>query len=104
MELPFNYYELDGKTVLDEERQATVIDLSYHGMFAISPDAVTPFTDIKLSLSLSLIGNEVREIYAKVMSVRKMAQGYGWGIEFTALDSDSQSAIKEFVDSMLERR
>ncbi len=65
-------------------------DLSYQGGFAIIQQALEPLTDIMLSLSLSILGGQSREIYGKIMSIRKIEGGYGCGIEFTALDEASQ--------------
>ena len=43
----------------------------------------------------------MREIYAKIMSVRDLPNGYGCGVQFTSLDEESQQAIKEQIDRII---
>jgi len=77
-------------------------DMSYHGLFALLDIKPALQSTIKLSLSLSLLGGKTKDIYARVMSVRSMDTGYGCGLEYLNLDEISQSAIKEFVDQIIE--
>ncbi|TNF98751.1 MAG: adenylate cyclase [Gammaproteobacteria bacterium] len=77
-------------------------DISYNGIFAIIKQPLDALTEIKLSLSLSLLGDENRDIYGKITSIRPMDEGYGCGIEFTSLDEDSQQAIKSFIHRIIE--
>lgn len=98
----FPFQVIDGKDVLDEIHIGQMKDLSYQGLFAIIQQPLAEFTDIKLSLSLSLIGGESRDIYAKIMSIRKHENGYGCGIEFTSLDEQSQQSIKKYIDRIVE--
>jgi len=98
----FPFHVINGKDVLDETHTGQMKDLSYQGLFAIIQQPLAELTDIKLSLSLSLIGGESRDIYAKIMSIRKQENGYGCGIEFTSLDEQSQQSIKKFIDRIVE--
>lgn len=97
----FPFHIIKNKTVLPEIHNARMKDLSYYGLFAVSPESIEPYTDIKLSLSLSILGGETRDIYGKIMSVRKIDNQYGYGIEFTSLDQDSQQSIKDFIDRII---
>ena len=44
-------------------------DLSYGGMYIVSPVAMEAFDDIKITLSLSFMEADLAEIYAKVLPV-----------------------------------
>lgn len=97
----FTFQIVEGKGVLPEIYEGHLKDVSYNGFFAILPDALETFTDIKITLSLSLLGGDMREIYAKVMSIRELPTGYGCGVKFTSLDDESRQAIKDLIDRII---
>ena len=104
LDASFTFQIISGKEVLPEEHVGMLKDISYTGFFAFVKHKLEPFTDIKISLSLSLLGGEKRDIYAKVMSVRNMPEGYGCGVEFTSLDEDSEQSIRDFINRIIEGR
>lgn len=98
----FPFQIIEHKEVMPDIYTAQAKDMSYNGLFAVIQQPIEVLTDIKLSLSISLLGNETRDIYGKIMSVRAMEGGYGCGIEYTSVDDDSQKAIKDFIDRIIE--
>jgi adenylate cyclase len=102
LDLPFQFQVLEGKRVLLEVRTGRIKDMSYHGMFAQIPKIFPVPSEIKLSLSLSLLSGETRPIYGKIQIVRELEDCLGCGIEFTSMDQDSQDAIKSFIDRILD--
>lgn len=102
LNVSFPFQIISGKDILPEVHTAQAKDISYHGLFAIVQEPLEPMTEIKLSLSLSLLGDETRDIYATIVSIRKMGDTYGCGIQFSSLDEDSQRSIKEFIDRIVE--
>lgn len=98
----FAFQVIKGKEILNQVHTGQLKDISYNGLFAIIQDELEPYTDIKISMALSLLGGETRDIYAKIMNVRKMTEGYGCGIEFTSIDEESQQSVKEFIDRIIE--
>lgn len=90
------------KSVLPQSITGRVIDISYGGMYIVSPLALVPFSDIKIALSLSFLGSELTEIYAKVLRVAPVERGFECRIEFTSIDTQATLAIKEFVDGIVE--
>jgi adenylate cyclase len=102
VDMPLAYQILRGKSVLPEEHTGRIVDLGYGGMFVISPVGLEPFHDIKVALSLSLMGRELTEIYAKVLRVSEVNGEYKCPVEFTSIEPKAQQAIKEFVDSIVE--
>lgn len=55
-------------------------------------------TEMRFSVALSLLGSEIHDIYARVLSVRESAQHYECSIEFTSIDPAGQQAVRQFVD------
>jgi len=98
----FPFQVIEGKKVSENIHEGKMKDLSYHGFYAIMDTEFDVFTDIKLSLSISLLGGENKDVYAKIMSIRELSVGnYGCGLEFTSLDQDSQDTIKNFIDRII---
>lgn len=81
--LPLVFQTLEGKSVLPEHREARIID-------------------IKMALSLTRMGRDLTEIYAKVLRVALIDGEYRFPVEFTTIDPVGQKAIKEFVDGIVE--
>lgn len=98
----FPFQVIEDKEIIPGVYVAQAHDISYNGMFATIQQPLEVLTDIKLSLSLSLLGNDTRDVYGKIMSIRAMEDSYGCGIEFTSMDEESQQAIKDFIDRILE--
>jgi len=102
VDAPFRFQFIADKVILPAVHTARMKDISYYGLFATLQDEPELLSNIKLTLSLSILGGETRDIYAKITSVRPMDTGYGCGIEFTSIEPESQATIKEFVDRILE--
>ena len=92
---------LQDKQVLPEIHKAKIRDLSSNGMFATSSIELERLTNIRLVMSLSILSTITTEIYAKITSVRQLADGYGYGIEFTSIDEDSQQVINDLVNRLV---
>lgn len=102
VDMPLAFQVLKGKSVLPQEIKGRVIDISYGGMYVVSPVPLEPFEDIKIALSLSLMGCELTEIYAKVLRVSRTNNECTCQVEFTSIESKAQQTIKEFVDGIVE--
>ncbi|CAN7326512.1 PilZ domain-containing protein [Pseudorhodoferax sp. LjRoot39] len=103
VDMPLVFRRLKGKAVGTRTLEGRITDLSYGGMFVRSAVALQSFDDICFSLSLSMMGRELTEIYAKVLRVVPQADGqYGYPVEFTAIEAKAQQSIKEFVDGIVE--
>jgi adenylate cyclase len=102
VDMPLAFQVLKGKSVLPQEHKGRIIDISYGGMYVVSPVPLEPFEDVKIALSLSLMGYEMTEIYAKVLRVSKTNEEYMCQMEFTSIEPKAQQTIKEFVDGLVE--
>jgi hypothetical protein len=45
---------------------------------------------------------EHADVYGKVLRMAAVADGFEYRIEFTSIDVQAQSALKEFVDRLVE--
>ncbi|KQP12664.1 adenylate/guanylate cyclase domain-containing protein [Pseudorhodoferax sp. Leaf267] len=103
VDMPLVFQRLKGKSVGARKLDGRISDISYGGMFVRSTVALQAFDDICFSLSLSLMGRELTEIYAKVLRVVPLADGgFGYPVEFTSIAAKAQQSIKEFVDGIVE--
>lgn len=103
VDMPLVFRRLLGKSVGTRQLEGHITDLSYGGMFVRSGVALQPLDDICFALSLSLMGRELTEIYAKVLRVVPLADGqFGYPVEFTAIEPKAQQSIKVFVDGIVE--
>ena len=101
VDIPLTFYSMDEKTVNDDARTARVIDISYGGLFILTKNPIETFSELKMNVSLSLMGQGSSEIYARVLNCRKVNDGYESNVEFTSLDDEARLSIKSFVDSQL---
>jgi len=102
VDMPLTFQLLSAKTVLPQEYTGHIIDMSYGGMYIISPIPVEPFSDIKIALSLNFMGSQFTDIYAKVLRVAQVEANLECRVEFTSIDPLATRAIKEFVDGLVE--
>jgi len=102
VDMPLTFRVLKGKSVSQQEHLGRVIDISYGGLYIVSPVPIEPYSDITIALSVSLLGSELAEIYAKVLRVSLVSEGYECRVEFTSVDARARLAIKEFVDGIVE--
>ena len=102
VDMSVSFQLLRGKSVLPQSHVGRVVDISYGGMYILSPVSVEAFDDIKITLSLSLLGSDLTEIYAKVLRVAQLEDTLECRIEFTSIEVRSARAIKEFVDGIVE--
>ncbi len=101
VDIPLTFFTVEDKAVLDSSRQAQVIDISYGGLYIMTESPIEVFSELKMNVSLSLMGQGTSEIYARVLNCQKVANGYESNVEFTALDDEARLSIKSFVDSQL---
>lgn len=102
VDMPLQFQRIEGKTVLPDLIDGRIVDISYGGMYIHSQTQLEPFSDIKMQLSLSLLVSEQSEVYAKVLRVTAVGDGFEYRIEFTAIEPKAQQALKEFVDRLVE--
>lgn len=98
---PLSCYLLHGKDVAREPLHGIIEDLSYHGMFITLKEELPVLSNIRFSLALSLLGGSKRDIYGKIVSVRRKADCFGYGIEFTDMDEMSSRSIRDYINRII---
>ncbi len=101
VQMPCYFQRLNGSAVLETLHCGQVMDLSYHGLRMVSPVPLEAFGEIKVALSLQLLGARTSNIYARIIKAESDLPGYRCSMEFTDVDLAGQQAIKQFVDSQV---
>lgn len=99
--MPCYFRRLLGKHVQPDQFRGEVIDLGYAGLLMRSPIDLVPFSEIKIEVSLQLLGADTTDIYARVINTEDADDGVLCSLEFTSMDEIGQYTIKRFVDSQL---
>jgi adenylate cyclase len=102
IDMPFTYQHVDGKEILPEKYKGRIIDIGYNGLFSALPEQLEVFTEIKLTIALSMLENEMSDIYAKVLRTKKQNDQYLTNFEFTSLHIYAKKAIKLFINRMIQ--
>ncbi len=96
VDMPLTFQRIEGKSVLPEKIAGRIVDISYGGMYIHSRSRLPAFSDIKMMLALSLLVQDQAEVYAKVLRVTEVGDGFEYRIELTSIDAEAQKALKEF--------
>ncbi|NRB42307.1 MAG: PilZ domain-containing protein [Pseudomonadales bacterium] len=98
VDMPLAFYCLQGKGISTHEYLGKIVDIGYGGLFAYTPYALTPHSEIKITLSLSLLSHGNSDIYARVLRSGNRDGKNECHLEFTAIETAAQIALKNFVD------
>lgn len=99
--MPCHFYRLIGKQVDPLLIRGEVVDLSYNGLMMRSPVPLTVFEEIKIQVSVHLLGAETTDIYARVVKAEQADEGVICSLEFSSIDLAGQQTIKSFVDTQI---
>lgn len=102
VDLPLIFYMIDDKTVLQKEYSASIIDLSYSGMLIELEQELKMLSEIKFSLSLSLMNNQSSDIYGKVIRANKVMNAWHVNIEFTSIPTDADKALRSYINRIIQ--
>jgi adenylate cyclase len=102
VDMPLSFQLVEGKSVLPDKVFGRIVDISYGGMYIQSQTELPLFCDVKMMLSLSLLVQEHADVYGKVLRMTAVDDGFEYRIEFTSIDVQAQTALKEFVDRLVE--
>ncbi len=101
VDMPATFQCLSGKIILPEKIIGRIVDISYHGMLMESDVRLTPLSEIKMRVSLSMFSEETTEIFARIVKSGAHGDVFVSGMEFTFVDQAGQEAIKQLVDRLL---
>lgn len=103
VQVPCYFQCVEGPEVLDQLHCGQVVDLGYHGLRMISPVRLDACGEIRITLSLQLLGRRTSDAYARILQAEEDVSGYRCSMEFIDIDLRGQQALKEFVDSRLSQ-
>jgi c-di-GMP-binding flagellar brake protein YcgR len=98
--LPFTYRAVEEKLV-GQARQASTLDISYHGLLARVPDRLAEHTEVHLDLPLPLVDYVAKGIYARVVKATERDGMNLAAIEFTAIGEADAAAVRRFVQMLI---
>ncbi len=104
VDFPISFQTLRDKAVMRTRHQGRAVDLSYYGLYAYLPMKLRTLSDIRITLSTSLMSQQSRYIYAKVLGAKKERDGWLCRMEFTRIDDEGQAAIKNYIDQAVALR
>jgi adenylate cyclase len=104
VDFPISFQTLLDKTVTRTRHQGRAVDLSYYGLHAYLPVKLRSLSDIRISLSTSLMSRKSSYIYAKVLDAKQEESGWLCRMEFTRIDDEGQAAIKHYIDRAVALR
>ena len=101
VQMPCYFQSVKASKVLGGMHCGQVVDLGYHGLRMISPVPLDASSEIKVALSLQLLGNRTSDIYARIVTADTEQHGYRCCMEFTDIDLVGRQTIKQFVDNQV---
>jgi adenylate cyclase len=101
VQMPCYFQMIKGTHIVGPLHCGQVLDVSYQGLRMISPVQLDAFSEVKMALSLQLLGNRTSDVYARIVSADAEQQGYRCSVEFTDIDLAGRQTIKQFVDSQV---
>lgn len=104
VDFPISFQTLMDKTITRKHHQGRAVDLSYYGLHAYLPMKLRSLSDIRITLSTSLMSKQNSYIYAKVLDAQKDDGGWLCRMEFTRIDDQGQAAIKHYIDQVVALR
>jgi len=99
--IPLEYFLIEHNKILPQKCTGTIVDISYGGLYIRTKHEIQSFCEIKMKISLSLIGASTSEIYARILNCKKINNHYESHLEFTAIDDSARMAIKAYVDNLI---
>lgn len=99
--MPCFFRRMLGKQVQEDQFRGEVIDIGYAGLLMKSPINLAPFSEIKIEVSLQLLGADTTDIFARVINVEEVVDGVLCSLEFSSMDMIGQQTIKRFVDNQI---
>src|SRR5690606_26940069 len=101
VQMPCYFQKVRASSALGPLHCGQVLDVGYRGMRMISPVQLETYSEVKMVLSLQLLGSRTSDIFARVVRADPDQHGYCCSMEFTDIDMAGRQTIKQFVDSQV---
>jgi len=100
--IPFTCQLVVDKIVTPQVHHGVIRDISYHGILAEMEQQLSPHSDVKMGLDMSLLGYKDSDIYAKILKTREEDGRFLSGLEFTSVSVQSDVNIKHFIQLLIQ--
>lgn len=101
VQMPCYFQRVKAGNPLGPTHCGQVLDMGYHGLRMISPVSLEACSEVRMALSLQLLGDRTSDIYARIVTADSEQQGFRCSMEFTDIDLVGRQTIKQFVDSQV---
>jgi len=107
--LPFQFQIYEGKVMTSDLYNGVILDIGAGGMLAATKAKIKPHLNIKFRIkgwlgnNQEISGIQTSDIYGKILRVKRINGEYEVNIEFTIIDPQDTAAIKELVNSVLDK-
>ncbi|MCW8909993.1 MAG: PilZ domain-containing protein [Gammaproteobacteria bacterium] len=101
--MPLAFHCVTDKEVQPDEYTGRIMDISYGGLFAVVPIGLRKHDEVQTTFSESLMRCCASDVFAKVTHVEKKNHEFGCHLEFTAIDRELKSELKDYIDLLIER-
>ena len=99
--MPIVFQVVESNHVLPALHRGRVADISYSGMRVLLKEPVPANSEIRCSISLSLLSREVTDVYGRVLRIEETSEEYECNLEFTSIDPCGRQALHRFVDEAI---
>ena len=100
--IPLSFHLCEGKVICSEENHGYIVNISAGGMLACTETEVEPYLNMVFKLSFETLGIRTRDIYGKILRVKKCDDCYQMNVEFTVIDPEDKEGIKTLVNRIIE--
>jgi len=101
VDFPTVFYCVSGKKVDPVVNCGRIVDMGYSGFQTVTALELRPLSEVKLAISPSLMSQDAKYVYAKVLRGEKFEGEYKYSMEFTSIDPMSQTSLKKMVDQLV---
>lgn len=100
--IPFAYQLLGNDVVSQVRGDGTILDLGQGGMLVQVERNIGLFEEIKIDVEFPLVGYRARDIYARVVNVKRHFAHRRCGVEFTSLGEESGRSIRKLLHLLIQ--
>ncbi|MFT7185059.1 MAG: adenylate cyclase [Pseudohongiellaceae bacterium] len=93
---------IKGKLIDDVVNEGEIIDIGYGGIHITSNTEVALYTEIKFPFYLSLAANIQNDVYAKIIKSNFIDGLYHYNLEFSSISQEAETAIKRYINRIIE--
>lgn len=102
IDMPFTYRKVFEKHVLPKKYSGQILNIGYGGLLVTIEEPLEVFSEIRFTLTLSMVGEQNSDVYAKILKICEHEDHYLANIEFTSINVHAKVAVKSFIDRIIQ--